>query len=147
MALGASISFWRRLRGKKQKELAESCGWPPARISKYETGRAWPDDQSVELVAAKLGISAEDLRRTQRVLFEHMLAVAREPRAIHGTEDSADAGTEVREPPPESSDLSRRWEELRRREGEVRADRDQLAQETYEALVRTALASHSPFSS
>jgi transcriptional regulator with XRE-family HTH domain len=139
--MGVSIAFWRRLRKKKQKELAKDCGWPAPRISRYETARAWPDEESIETLARKLEISPEDLRRTQKVLYDHELAVEGEAEAAATSNEEPPEEGVVRERPEEpSTDLARRWEELRNLEAEARVIRDQLEQETHEALFRSALA-------
>lgn len=139
--MGAAIVFWRRTRGKQQKELAEDCGWVSSRLSKYETGGAWPDEESIEILAGRLEISAEDLRRTQKILYDHRLVVEGETEAAEKPEEAPPRAGEVRERAAESStDLERRWEELRRLEADQRAMRDQLEQETHEAVLRSALA-------
>lgn len=140
VAMGVAIVFWRRKRKLKQKELAEQCGWRPPRISKYETGRAWPEDESVEILARNLGISPEDLRRTQKLLYDLMLIVEgkvgpdREPEVV-----TPEANLIAEAASWASMDLDERWKELHRLEGMVRALRDRLQQDTHKAHIHSFL--------
>lgn len=124
----------------KQKALAQECGWRPARISKYETGRTWPEEESVETLARKLKIPPKELRRTQMLLYDQVLTFEGQAERSDEWKVGVPPGNWIGETAAWASmDLDQRWQQLHRMEGIVRALRDQLQQETNKEQIRSAL--------
>lgn len=59
--IGERISYYRRLRGLKQKELAELIGVTGQTISVWEKGTTSPIPAKYEAIAKALGITITDL--------------------------------------------------------------------------------------
>lgn len=58
---GALIAALRKEKGLSQKELAEKLGVTNKAISRWETGRGYPDIESIPALCRELGISAQEL--------------------------------------------------------------------------------------
>ena len=61
MKLYNKLSYYRRLRGISQKQLADLIGVTPGTISHYESGRRLPNIQMALKLAQILEVSVEDL--------------------------------------------------------------------------------------
>ncbi len=74
-------SFGQRLReariraGLSQSELEERSGIPKARLSRYENGHVAPSIQTLERLAAALGVSEASLLGDQRAILEEFFNV------------------------------------------------------------------------
>lgn len=138
--MGAAITFWRRDRGHKQKELAKLCEWQPGRISKYETGSAWPDDDSLRTLTEKLDLPRETFYLGQEALLRHRARVLRTGGEAIQEEGRSREGGEVREPVPGlPGELAEKWEDLEQAEAAVKTRRRRLEIETQNALLQAAV--------
>lgn len=139
--MGAAITFWRRDRRYKQKELAERCGWQAGRISKYETGGSWPDDDSLQTLSKVLEVPRETFYLGQEALLRHRARVLRTGGETIQEEARSAAEREVREPVPRLTvELAERWEDLEQAEAALRTRRRLLEIETQHALLQAAVA-------
>jgi transcriptional regulator with XRE-family HTH domain len=140
LAMGTAIVFWRRKRDLRQKDLAEACSWPAGRVSDYERGKSWPEEESVETLGRNLRIPPEELRRTQKLLYNQMLFVEGEVVPADEADVVAPAISWIEDTGAWSStDLERKWKALHDLEGKVRAFRDRLQRETHDEQIRAAL--------
>lgn len=144
--MAGNIVFWRRFRSLSQIQLAERCGWQSGRISKYETASSWPDDESVERLARELEIPRSALYDGMELLVRHLVEILGPREGVSVEYPAAGAqATEVREPVKGiPSELARAWDDLRRAETSLRAERDRLTVETQAALLRAALEAGGP---
>lgn len=79
VAGGIAIRIFRQVRGiEYQKDLARRCGWPPARISRYERGRALPGKKSRQKIAQVLDIRSELLDHAIDTLERQIRTLARQ---------------------------------------------------------------------
>lgn len=140
-AMAGNIVFWRRFRSLSQIELAERCGWQSGRISKYETASSWPDDESVERLARELEIPRSALYDGMELLVRHLVEILGPREGVSVEYPAAGAPVaEVREPVEGvPAELARAWEDLRRGEAALRAERDRLTLETQAVLLRAAM--------
>ena len=132
VAMGSAIFLWRRVRELAQQELAEKCGWPKGRVSKYETGSQWPDDETVQRIATVVGIERETLYHTQAVLFDLLRSYQVEVGDEAGPGEAL--GSDSALPP----NLQRRWADLLRAEAELARRRLEIEWETRVAAAREA---------
>lgn len=95
-------SFGQRLReariraGLSQSELEERSGIPKARLSRYENGHVAPSIQTLERLAAALGVSEASLLGDQRAILEEFFNVLLERGVrIHTPEQGARLGNAV----------------------------------------------------
>lgn len=130
--MGGAIVLWRRVRELAQQELAELCGWPKGRVSKYETGSQWPDDETVQRIATILKIERETLYHTQAVCLD----LLRSYHVDSGEEPATGAGFGADSALP--ADLQRGWAELLRAEAELARRRLELEYATRVAAAREA---------
>ena len=63
--LGIYIARARKAKGLTQKELAERLHVTDKAVSKWETGRGFPDIKVLPVLAAELGISLAELLQAQ----------------------------------------------------------------------------------
>lgn len=63
---GALIAALRKEKGLSQKELAEKLGVTNKAISRWETGRGYPDIESIPALCRELGISVQELLDGER---------------------------------------------------------------------------------
>lgn len=59
--IGENIRDARIKKGLSQSQLGEKCGWGQGRISNYERGDREPKSGDVKIIAAALGLTAEQL--------------------------------------------------------------------------------------
>ena len=60
-ALGSNISYWLKMRGMSQRDLAEKVGSTAASISRYITGNRVPSVPKLYQIAKVLGCTADDI--------------------------------------------------------------------------------------
>lgn len=79
---GAFIAKIRGELGLTQKELADRIGVTDKAVSKWETGRGFPDVGVLEILAKELGVSVTELMNGERLDFE-------KPETVSSQADSA----------------------------------------------------------
>lgn len=73
--IGINIATYRKREGWTQAELAEKLNYSDKAISKWERGESVPDVLTLADLAARLGISVDDLLKDPDALPEHTGAV------------------------------------------------------------------------
>lgn len=61
MTIGERIKKARLEKGMTQKEVAEKCGINDANIRKYESGRQNPKLETIDKIAAAIGVNRSDI--------------------------------------------------------------------------------------
>lgn len=68
-----NLKFYRLKRKMTKKDLADACGVTPMAITNYESGKRKPDMETVNKLAAALGVKTIDFLQTRnsQLRFEH----------------------------------------------------------------------------
>ena len=69
---GAFIAKTRGELGLTQKELADRIGVTDKAVSKWETGRSFPDVDVLEILARELGVSVTELMNGKHMIPEEV---------------------------------------------------------------------------
>ena len=85
---GQFIAALRRESGLTQKQLAERIGVTVKAVSRWETGKGFPDVSLLEPLAHELGISISELVSGERIAPESLSVAVMDCAVLHGLEYS-----------------------------------------------------------
>lgn len=141
--MGAVLYFFREDRGRSRQELAELCGWSDKRIDKYERGESNPSIDSLELLAAHLGLTPNDLLKGREAWLSYLTRIHYidppdwdSPPVVAPSEIYEGTGLLPGDLQEEWKTLLEDEERLRRKQGELARRRDQLEHKTWAGLTR-----------